>query len=146
MIANGYHGAMRIEEERRGEVSLLRIEGELDGRTLPDAARALDAELAGLRTRLVFDLAGLTLVTSSTISYLIDAAQRTRAHGGDAVLSRPTKLLKKSLAVLNLDSYFAIYEDDEAACAHFERVEKAPEPPAPPPADWREKFRFWKKG
>jgi len=137
---------MRIEEERHGEVSLLRFEGELDGRALPDAARALDAQFAGLRTRLVFDLDGLTLVTSSTISFLIDAAQRARAHGGDAVLSRPTRLLCKSLAVLNLEHYFATYESEEQARAHFDQ----PEPPAPdpvePPPDWREKFRFWRKG
>ena len=43
-----------------------------------------------------FDLSGMEIVTSTGVSFLIDAAKRTRGLGGDVVLSNPTRLLKAS--------------------------------------------------
>lgn len=138
---------MRIEERRVEQISVLSIEGELDARNLPDAAERVDALFQSLRTHIVFNFSQVPIVTSSTISFLIDTAKRARNHDGDVVLSAPSSLLRKSLKVLQLESFFHIFESDEEAIAHFrelaldDTVESLP----PPPDDWREKLKFWRK-
>ena len=149
MIPNRYHEPMRIGEERKGDVSVLRIEGELDAGTLPDAAGAVDECFKGLRTRIVFNLSGVPMVTSSAISFLIDAAQRARRHGGDAVISEPTELLRKSLKVLDLDRFFEIFDEEAHAVTHFREIDledtARPGELPQPMKDWREKLKFWRK-
>ena len=99
---------MRIEELRFDKVSVIKIIGELDAKTLPDAGATVDELFKGLRTRIVFNVADVPMVTSSAISFFIDAAKRAREFDGDAVLSAPTDLLKKSLRVLDLHKFFLV--------------------------------------
>jgi len=138
---------MRIDEQHFDEISVLSIAGELDARTLPDAAGAVDGLFKSLRTRIVFNLSGVPIVTSSTIAFLIDTAKRARHHNGDAVISEPSDLLRKSLKVLKLDEFFRIFETDDQAIAHFQdlALDDTVESLPPPPDDWREKLKFWRK-
>ncbi|MHC4579645.1 MAG: STAS domain-containing protein [Planctomycetota bacterium] len=110
---------MRIEEEREGDITILTIGGDLDARTLPDAIEKLDALIKDLRICLVFNLSGMDVVTSTAISFLIDAAKRTRNLGGDAVLSNPTRLLQGTLKSLKIGDYFKVFPTDKEAVWHF---------------------------
>ena len=110
---------MRIDEEQAGDVSILTVVGELDARTLPDAHEKLASLLKVLRTRLVFDLSGMEIVTSTGVSFLIDAAKRTRELGGDAVLSNPTRLLQGTLKSLKIGDYFRVFPTRKEAVWYF---------------------------
>jgi len=140
---------MRIEEVQYDKVSVIKIIGELDAKTLPDAGQAVDEQFKGLRTRIVFNVQDVPMVTSTAISFFIDSAKRAREFNGDAVLSAPTDLLRKSLQILDLHRFFLIFDNDDDAIAHFQEVALddtvVPENVTPPAADWREKLRFWKK-
>ena len=129
---------MRVDEEQAGDVSILTIVGDLDARTLPDANEKLDSLLEVLRIRLVLDLSGMEVVTSTGVSFLIDAAKRTRELGGDVVLSNPPRLLKGTLKSLKIDDYFEVFPTHEEAVRYFRdrelddtRVSDPPDPPAP---------------
>ena len=141
---------MRIEELRYDRVSVIKIIGELDAGNLPDAGEVVDGNFKGLRSRLVFNVEDIPIVTSTAISFFIDTAKRAREFDGDAVLSAPTDLLRKSLQILDLHKFFLIFDDDDAAIAHFAEADLddtvVPGNATPPAPDWREKFRFWKKG
>ena len=116
---------MRIEEQHIGNVSILTVHGEFDARTAPEACRTLDKLFETLRVRLVINLEGVEIVTSTAISFLIDAAKRTRKHGGDAVLSEPTKLLRKTLATVGIGNYLEMFDSNEAGVAYFRGLEVA---------------------
>jgi len=130
---------MRVDEEQAGDVSILTIVGDLDARTLPDANEKLDSLLKVLRIRLVFDLSGMEIVTSTGVSFLIDAAKRTRALGGDAVLSNPTRLLQRTLQSLKIGDFFEVFPSRQEAVSYFRDREledtQVPEPP-PPRRGW----------
>lgn len=127
---------MRIEETRAGDVTVLAIAGELDARTLPDAQARLSALLAELRVRLVFDLSGMEIVTSSAVGFLVDAAKRTRALGGDAVLCRPTALLTRTLDALKFGKFLRVYPSDDLAVAGFREIRAADAAGPPPRRGW----------
>lgn len=135
---------MRIDEEREGDISILTIAGELDARTLPDAHEKLAELLKVLRSRLVFDLSGMEIVTSTGISFLIDAAKRCRELGGDAVLANPTRLLEGTLKSLKIEDYFQVFPTRQQAVSYFHDRDlddtQAPEPPAPRPSWWSRLF------
>ncbi|MHC5051820.1 MAG: STAS domain-containing protein [Planctomycetota bacterium] len=135
---------MRIDEEQTGDISVLTIVGELDARTLPDAHEKLAELLKVLRVRLVFDLSGMEIVTSTGITFLIDAAKRTRELGGDAVLSNPTRLLQGTLKSLKIADYFKIFPNNKEAVWYFRDREledtQVPDPPAPRPGWWSRLF------
>ena len=77
---------MRIEELRYDRVSVIKIIGELDAGNLPDAGEVVDGNFKGLRSRLVFNVEDIPIVTSTAISFFIDTAKRAREFDGDAVL------------------------------------------------------------
>jgi anti-anti-sigma factor len=142
---------MRIDEEQVEDVSVLKIVGELDASTLPDAHEKLASLLKVLRVRLVFDLSGMEIVTSTAVSFLIDAAKRTRELGGDAVLSSPTRLLQGTLKSLKIDDFFQVFPTSKEAVWYFRDRElddtQIPEAPDPAPRPgwiarlWRRKPR-----
>jgi len=113
---------VNIREERFGDVSVLSVAGEFDARTAPLAHAALDGLLEQLQKRLVFNVSGMEIVTSTAISFLIDAAKRTRKLGGDAVLSEAPRLLMSSLRSLDVGEYFRTFESDQDALAHFREL------------------------
>jgi len=134
---------MEIREERIGEVSVLTVVGEFDARTAPQAHAKLDGLMEHLRTRLVFNVSGLEIVTSTAISFLLDAAQRTRKFGGDAVLSEAPNLLMKSLRSLDVGDYFQTFDSDDEALAHFKRLAEEAESSARAADSGEEKQRPW---
>ena len=138
-----YNFEMEIGEERIGEVTVLSVVGEFDARTAPQAHAKLDGLMEHLRTRLVFNVSGLEIVTSTAISFLLDAAKRTRKFGGDAVLTEAPQLLMKSLRSLDVGDYFQTFDSDDAALAHFKRFAEEAESSASAADGREEKQRPW---
>ena len=137
---------MRIDEQQVGNVTVLTVHGEFDARTAPEAHGKLDELFETLRVRIVINLQGVEIVTSTAISFLIDAAKRTRKHDGDAVLSQPTRLLSKTLATVGIGTYFEMFDSDEEAVAYFRGREVAAEPQPPEaPKGILERFREWRE-
>jgi anti-sigma B factor antagonist len=140
---------VRVDEEQAGDVSILTIVGDLDARTLPDANEKLDSLLKILRIRLVFDLSGMEIVTSTGVSFLIDAAKRTRELGGDVVLSNPTRLLQGTLKSLKIDDYFEVFPTREEAVRYYRDRDlddtEVPDPPDPPGPRRGWLSRLWRR-
>ena len=126
---------MRLDERIEGNVTILTVRGEFDARTLPVATERLDSLLSELRSRVVFNLARLEIVTSTAIGFLVDATKRTRNLGGDLVISEPTRLFRSAADTLRMGSVLNTAESDEQALEHFRKLDEEPEtPPDEPPA------------
>ncbi|MHC4956546.1 MAG: STAS domain-containing protein [Planctomycetota bacterium] len=139
---------MKIGEQRFDDVTVVAIAGDFDARTAPHAHEKLDSLLEQFDSRLVFNLSGLDIVTSTAISFLIDAAKRARKMGGDAVLSQPTRLLQTSLNSLDIGDYFQSFESDADAVAHFRALKSRAEKEAAEEATRHpdEKRPWWRLG
>ena len=124
---------MRLDERIEGNVTILTVRGEFDARTLPVATERLDSLLSELRSRVVFNLARLEIVTSTAIGFLVDATKRTRNLGGDLVISEPTRLFRSAADTLRMGSVLNTAESDEQALEHFRKLDEEPEPPPDEP-------------
>lgn len=136
---------MRLTEESDGDVTIVGFLGELDGSTLPQANDKLDSLIRALRIRLVFDLDGLEVITSTAISFFLDATRRLRTLNGEVVLSRPTRLFKRTTEALKIDSQFKVFDDNEQALAHFRERDREASGPGREARTSRPRWMFWKR-
>lgn len=110
---------MKLEHSRIGDVTVLEFVGEFDAFNLPPISKGVDGILAGGENRLVLDLHLLTFLNSSALGYLIKVRKRAQAAGGDCVLARPGKFVRKLLATVGLDRIFPIYDSVDDARRHY---------------------------
>ncbi|MHC4959105.1 MAG: STAS domain-containing protein [Planctomycetota bacterium] len=110
---------MDIGETRFEDVTVLSIVGDFDAHNAPHAHEKLDALIKELRVRLVFNVAGIPIVTSTAIGYLIDAAKRMRRLGGDVVLTGTNRLLLQTMEALQIQEFLKTFASAEEAIAHF---------------------------
>jgi len=111
--------AMRIDQQKAGDVTILTISGDFDAHTAPQANECLDELIKGLHSKLVFNLGGVDIVTSTAIGFLVDAAKRTRRLGGDVVLIEPQPLFRKTLDMLKIGDYFQAFASHAEAATYF---------------------------
>jgi anti-anti-sigma factor len=78
-----------VEREDRAEGSALRLLGELDLASVPNAERHVEDVLAEGRRPLVLDLRELTFVDSSGLRFFILLADRAREQGWELKLLPP---------------------------------------------------------
>jgi anti-sigma B factor antagonist len=95
--------ALRTTVQRSGRSVVLCAHGELDLATAPELRRALASATAGEAVDLVVDLSGVTFVDASGLAALLEAAQGLRSSGGELRLTSPSRMLRRMLAVLDLE-------------------------------------------
>ena len=110
---------MKLEKHRYEDVIILKFTGEFDTFNLPAFSERIDRMIGGGDLRFVFDLRLLKFINSAALGYLIKTSKRLAEKGGEMVLARPSKFIKKTLATLGLDDVFKMYESVEAAVQHF---------------------------
>ena len=99
--------------------AVVRMGGELDLTSLADARLALELT-AATHTRLTVDCSGLRFTDGAGARFLVSAADRARASGGDLVASRPLPAVQRVLAILGQTSLISLGEPGVAgaACPH----------------------------
>ena len=114
---------MKLEKFRYddGEVNvvILKFTGEFDTFNLPGFSERIDRMIALGDVRMVLDLHLLKFINSAALGYLIKTHKAVKEKGGEMVLARPSKFLKKTLVTLGLDGVFKIFDTVENAISHF---------------------------
>jgi anti-anti-sigma factor len=114
---------MKLEKFRHdeGEISVivLKFTGDFDTFNLPAFSERIDRMIALGDTRMVLDLHLLKFINSAALGYLIKTHKAVAAKGGELVLARPSKFLKKTLVTLGLDGVFKAFDSVENAIGHF---------------------------
>ena len=112
---------MKLEKFRYDDIVILKFTGEFDTFNLPAFSERIDRMIALGDTRMVLDLHLLKFINSAALGYLIKTHKSLRDQGGEMVLARPSKFLRKTLVTLGLDSVFKSFETAEAGVAHFKQ-------------------------
>ena len=82
------------------------------------------------RRTLLFDLAGVTMIDSSFVAYLVGLAGKVRQSGHDLVLSRPAGQARRTLGLVGMPNLVPVYESLEEAA---ELIASGRVPLIPPP-------------
>ena len=106
-----------VEELRGAPVAVLHCAGQIV-RANADMLKSEIAQLlAGGITRIVVELARVTLLDSAGMGALVASQKRARAAGGGISLSGPSQQVVTTLRLVRLDTYFGIYATPPQAIA-----------------------------
>ncbi len=108
----------RVVEERRGDVSIAGIEGEVDASNVHEVGEHLRALLTNRSTALVVDLGATTYIDSAGINLLFELAGelKNRQQGLRLVVPAATPVLRM-LTIAGLPAAVPTFETRDAALA-----------------------------
>jgi anti-sigma B factor antagonist len=112
---------MQIEERQSGEVTVIRVNGDITLNKggdvlLKDKVQSL---LQQGKKKLLLDLGGVSYVDSAGLGQLVQVYATTKNHGGSLKLLNLTKRLKDLLVVSKLLTVFDSYESEAEALGSF---------------------------
>ena len=110
---------MQIEVERRGQVSVAGVHGNVDGLTSAELSRVLGEEVAGGGHRMVVSLAGVDYTSSAGLRVLLAVVKEARSRGGDVRLAAVRDNVRKVLELSGFTSILKLFPDVDAAVASF---------------------------
>ena len=107
---------MKLTQEIKGDVVVLRLSGQLMGG--PDAEAVRDRVAAALAQgfkKLLVDLAEVTWVNSTGLGILISAHIASTQQGGRIVMARVSRRIESIFAITRLSTVFEMHPDESAA-------------------------------
>ena len=109
------------EASLREDIVILKFVGEFDTFNLPGFSERIDKMIDQGDIYLILDLHLLKFINSAALGYLIKTTKNVKGKGGEMVLARPSKFIKKTLVTLGLDDVFTIFANVEDAVGHFKQ-------------------------
>ena len=106
-----------IEEQRENNITILKLEGELDVYTSPKLKEKIVTLISAERPFVVLDLEGLSYMDSTGLGVMAAGLKRVRENDGNIVLVSPRKIIQKILEITNMDVSLKIYQSSEEAIA-----------------------------
>jgi anti-anti-sigma factor len=110
---------MQIEVERRGQVTVAGVNGNVDGLTSAELSRVLGDEVAGGGHQMVVSLAGVDYTSSAGLRVLLGVVKDARSRGGDVRLAAVRDNVRKVLELSGFTSILKLFPDVDAAVASF---------------------------
>lgn len=109
--------SLTVSTERRGDVVVVSVGGELDMATAPQLQDQITEQLDQGHHRLVFDLAELTFCDSTGLSVFVRAKNSCDDAGGEVRVAAPQRGVLRILEVSGLVEVLSTYPTVEEAIA-----------------------------
>ena len=111
---------MEIREDREGDVVVLTPNGDMDVTTLPLFEQRLDRLLGEGVRAVLWDLAGVGILPSTSLGFLLHARRRLESVDGKMALSGANRIVRatlKTMGVLDVFPHFETRAEGVAALA-----------------------------
>ena len=109
----------RIEQEARGNIQLIRLQGSLDMYSFPRLEAQLQTLFQQGRHCVMLDCSQLDYIGSAGRGALIGFAKQAREHNGDLKLLQVPDRIYKIIELLGFTKVLQVYNSEEAALAGF---------------------------
>ena len=103
-----------VEGEPRGDAVLLKMTGELDIATVPQAERAIEDAFAAGGGQLIVDLRELAFIDSSGLRLFILVAERARAQDWQLTIVRPPEPVRTVFRLTGADGNLPFADEPPA--------------------------------
>jgi anti-anti-sigma factor len=110
---------MVIVVEKREMVTVVSIDGSVDGTTARELVSSMREQVTGGSARLVGNLAGVDYTSSAGLRALLETVKETRQHGGDLRLAAVRPDVLRILELSGFTSIMQVFSDVDAAVASF---------------------------
>jgi anti-anti-sigma factor len=108
---------MKITEEQRGDVLVVRPEGRIDTNTSEELERALAGRIDAGSRRLVVDMGGTDYISSAGLRVLLLTAKKLKGAAGQLVLGGMNPSVRQIFELAGFLSIFAVEADVDRAVA-----------------------------
>lgn len=110
---------MKVGVEQREAVTIVSIDGSVDGSTAGALVTSLRQQVTAGHARLVASLAGVDYMSSAGLRALLETVKETRQHGGDLRLASVRPEVLRVLELSGFTGILQLYPDVEAAASSF---------------------------
>ena len=111
----------RIEQESRGNIQLIHLQGSLDMYSFPRLESQLQTLFQQGRYYVMLDCSQLDYIGSAGLGALIGFAKQARDHDGDLKLLRVPERIYKIIELLGFTKVLHVYTTEEIAIASFQK-------------------------
>ncbi len=111
---------LRILSDERGDVTVVRVEGDFDRGAMEATPGAFTRVIDEAGSRIVLDLAKTSFLDSGSIVLLLEAHKAAQKSGGGFAIAAPPPLIQKCFSTLGLLEVFAVHPTVDDAIASFE--------------------------
>jgi anti-sigma B factor antagonist len=109
-----------INVRKRSEVQVVQLRGPLRmGPAVDGLRQILEESLANQDTRIVLNLAEVSMIDSSGIGLLVRFLALTKQQGGSIKFVQPSKFAVQTLRLVGVLNLFEIFDNDDAAVDSF---------------------------
>ena len=110
---------MRITEEDRGGVTVLRFEGRLDTNTAPEAQTELSRAIQGGGRKILIDFGALDYISSAGLRILLGAAKKLRGLDGSMRFCNLNETVAEVFEISGFDAIFQLHPSEDEAMEAF---------------------------
>ncbi len=111
---------MDINVRKRSQVQVVQLRGVLRmGPAVDGLRQVLEESMDGGDTRIVLNLAEVTMIDSTGIGLLVRFLATTKNRSGNIKLVQPSKFAVQTLRLVGVLNLFEIFENDDMAVESF---------------------------
>lgn len=110
---------MNIKEDKKGQATVLTIEGRLDSITSGTLEKKFLTVIGDGEKNIVVDFTGMDYISSAGLRVLLMAAKKTGKLGGKVVLAALCANVKEVFDIAGFTSIFTITDSQEEAVQAF---------------------------
>ncbi len=110
---------MKLTVGDSGEVKIVRIEGELNTQTSPDAEAQLTQLIDAGARKVVVNFERLAYISSSGLSILLAAARQLQVSGGELRVCSLSDLVQEVFDISGFDSIVSVSKNEAEALDGF---------------------------
>jgi len=110
---------MKIAYDKKNDVTVCRVEGEININTSPELRKAFDSFININAVKILMDFNGVSYIDSSGLATIIELLQRLKKIGGKFRICSMNQKVKNVFEVTKLHKLFEIFDNEEAALKNF---------------------------
>ncbi|RJP21617.1 MAG: anti-sigma factor antagonist [Candidatus Omnitrophota bacterium] len=108
-----------LQRDDHGEVTILRIKGELDFENTVWLRGELHDLLKHNRVRVLLDMADVDIISSYTVGVFVAFARDLRDHGGDLKFLNLQKRVKQTFEATRIDHILQVFDAEADALKSY---------------------------
>lgn len=110
---------VEIQQEKRGDVTILKLRGRLDALTAPGTEAKVFEWIDSGELKLLLDFQDVEYISSAGMRVLLSAAKKLKIHSGKLVLCSLTKEVMDILKMSGFDHVLDVARNEEDAIRKF---------------------------
>ncbi len=110
---------MQINLEEKSDISVFRVEGDIDINSSPEFKKYFDKKITNERKKIIVNLTKVDYVDSSGLATLVEVLKNLRSKGGKLKLTNLSAKVRGLFEITKLDKLFDISMGEDDALRTF---------------------------